>query len=63
MYPYISQDGTKIAPESMDKKYLVNALVATAKRVAWGGKNANQDDIRNIEALKAEIIRRITKRG
>lgn len=50
-----------MAPESMDKKYLVNALVSSVEQKKFGGKNANPQTIKNIEILKAEIIRRLTK--
>lgn len=52
---YISSRGASMAPEGMDKKYLVNALVLSSK--IRGSKQAAA----NVEVLKAEIIRRLTK--
>ncbi len=58
---YLSSAGEKIEVASMDKKYLVNALIYNVIKVAGGGRNANPDDVKNIKILKTEIINRLRK--
>ena len=62
MATYTAQNGSTAAPEVMDKKYLVNALIASVRRITYGGKNASKDDLQNVEVLKNEIIRRLGKK-
>lgn len=56
---YISSSGEAKPTESMDKKYLVNALIKSVEARTMGGANASEQTINNVEALKAEIITRL----
>lgn len=58
---YISGDGEEKDTATMDKKYLVNALITNVKTAAVSGEKAHPSVEQNVAALKEEIITRLSK--